>query len=672
MDFYVEIYQPNGTTVVGPGPINTVISWQQTVRINRAGDFEFRMLANDPQASNLTLLNTVKCIAFVRGGYNASTVQVFENKYIYIGGGIIQNISTEIDDTGRAILVVSGQDWLGELAWVSMDRNYFDGNATPPAGAIDLITASNAALLKMASPQTGWSATAGGTVFYDTLYGRWAYENVLQALIKLSEYSGAYFALSPNLSTAITGTGFRTIRWEASFIETDIRAVQVDGNSDVSPDTVIIKNITVFRSMPDFVTRVIPFGAGNGDSRLTMLPSNITVNPLFAYVTVAGQYRGIRSISNETQYGVHTRVIQWPEVVPEANTATAIERAADQLYYLALNYLIKNQQPIIHYDIELTKSLVTVRDSVEVLLRPLHKIRVQYRDPEQGIFIDESLNIIEATHVINADGMQTTRILVGTVETYPATDTEATVSRLSDADTYKVASQMMPNTHTLTFSRPVGLTQSPATEIRFRLGSDVVQVHSVFFDFFIGPIESTVSSVTATASTVAAHNHVGPAHSHSMPNHNHTSPGHTHVETGGTTQSTVVTINPATGFTTNDTEVTVAEAGNHAHTITPTVTYNAYRAGSNYAYTALEYRLNGSGAAAWTALDAAVVDGGSESLSGSWRRVNLTSSIRNANTLRPNQAHNLIEVRRKSASAENTAQLEVQITIQSTVQTIVT
>ena len=671
MDYYVEIYGSDGTTIVGPGPISTVISWQQTVRINRAGDFEFRMLADDPQATNLALLNTVKCIAFVRGGYNASTVLVFTDKYIYIGGGIIQNISTEIDDSGRAILVVSGQDWLGELAWVSMDRNYFDGNTTPPAGGIDLITASNAALFKMASPQTGWTATAGGTVFYDTLYGRWAYENVLQALIKLSEYSGAYFALSPNLSTAITGTGFRTIRWEASFIATNIRAVQVDGNSDVRPDTVIIKNITMFYSMPDFVTRVIPFGAGNGDSRLTMLPSSITVNPSFDYVTVAGQYKGIRHTGDETTFGVHTRVIQWPEVAPESNTTTAIEKAADQLYYLALNYLIKNRQPIIHYDIELTKSLVTVSDSTELLLRPLHKIRVQYRDPEQGIYIDDSLNIIEATHVINADGMQTTKILVGTVETYPATDTEATVSRLSDADTYKVASQMMPNTHTMTFSRPVGLTQSPVTEIRFRLGSDVVQIYSVFFDFFISPIISTISSITATANEVAEHTHTSPLHKHSIPDHNHTSPSHAHVETGGTTQLTTVTINLKTNFETNDTADSVNSGGSHTHTITPTVTYNAYRGGSNYAHTDLEYRLNGSGANPWTAFDAAVVSGGSESISGNWRRINLTSSIRNANTLRPNQAHNLIEVRRKSASTENTAQLEVQITIQSTVQTIV-
>jgi hypothetical protein len=217
----------------------------------------------------------------------------------------------------------------------------------------------------------------------------------------------------------------------------------------------------------------------------------------------------------------------------------------------------------------------------------------------------------------------------------------------------------------------VGLTQSPVTEIRFRLGSDVVQIYSVFFDFFIGPIISTISSVTASANTAAGHTHTSPLHDHSMPDHNHTSPGHTHVETGGTTQSTTVTINPATGFRSNNTAVSVDPGGSHTHTITPTVTYNAYRGGSNYAHTDLEYRLNGSGADPWTAFDAAVVSGGSESISGSWRRINLTSSIRNANTLRPNQAHNLIEVRRKSASTGNTAQLEVQLTIQSTVQTIV-
>lgn len=672
MDYYVEIYQPDGTTrgsVSGrnSGPITTVISWQQTVRVNRAGEFEFRMLAEDEQAPFIVLLNTVKCFAFVRGGYDSSSSSVYSNKFLYIGGGIIQTIATEIDDDGRAVLVVSGQDWLGELSWVSLDRLYFNGNTTDPAAATSLINASTAALSKMAAPQSGWTAGGGATPIYNSLYGRYSYDNVLQAQIKLAELASAYFVLA----------NFRAIRWETSFVDTDVRAIQVDGSSDVSPDTVIIRRVTVNKSNQNFATRVIPFGAGNGDSKLTMIATTLSAPSGYAIFDspVTGQYKGIMSSTTEAVYGKHVRVVQWPDVIPESNTTTAIEKAADQLYYLALDYLKKNEQPIIHYDIELTKSLITVRDSVEVLLRPLHKIRVQYRDPEQGLYIDESLNIIEATHMINADGMQTTRILVGTVETYPATDTEATVSRLSDADTYKVASQMMPNTHTLTFSRPVGLTQSPVTEIRFRLGSDVVQVHSVFFDFFIGPIESTISSITMSASTVAKHSHTTPVHNHSIPNHNHSSPAHTHIEnnvTGGTTQATAISIDSKTNFSTNDQTVTTDLDGEHTHTITPTVTYNAYKAGSNYAYTALEYRLNGSGTAAWTALDDTVVNGGSESLSGSWRRVNLTSSIRNANTLRPNQAHNLIEVRRKSASAENTAQLEVQITIQSTVQTIVT
>lgn len=663
MDYYVEIYGPNGSTRVGSGPINTIISWQQTVRVNRAGEFEFRMLAEDEQASHIISLNTVKCFAFVRGGYNSSTSNVFTNKFQYIGGGIIQNIVTEIDDDGRVILVVSGQDWLGELSWVSMDRKYFDGTTTDPGTSTSVIDASQAALLNMSAPQSGWTATAGTSPVYDTLYGRWAYDNVLQAQIKLAELSRAFFVL----------TDFRSIRWEPSFSNTDIRAVQVDGNGDVSPDTVIIQSVTAIKTAHDFVTRVIPFGAGNGDSRVTMVPCTISAPAGYSFVNsvVSSQYKGIKSDINESTYGIHTHVVQWPEVVPESNTTTALQKVADQLYHLAFDYLIKNQQFITHYEISLTKSLVTVRDGAEVLLRPLQKIKVQYRDPDQLINIDESLNIIEATHLIDANGLQTTRLLVSTTETYPTNNTEVTVERLSDAETYQVASQMMPNTHTLTFSRPVGLTQSPVTEIRFRLGSDMVQIYSVLFDFFISPIISTISSVTASANTVTGHTHTSPLHDHSMPDHNHTSPGHAHVETGGTTQFTTVTINNATGFRSNNTAVTVDSGGSHTHTITPTVTYNAYRGGSNYAHTDLEYRLNGSGADPWTAFDAAVVSGGSESISGSWRRINLTSSIRNANTLRPNQAHNLIEVRRKLASTENTAQLEVQITIQSTVQTIV-
>ena len=59
------------------------------------------------------------------------------------------------------------------------------------------------------------------------------------------------------------------------------------------------------------------------------------------------------------------------------------------------------------------------------------------------------------------------------------------------------------------------------------------------------------------------------------------------------------------------------------------------------------------------------------SISDNWYRFVLTTDIRNATTLRPNQANNLIEIRRKSGSSANTAQINAQITIQSTVQTIV-
>lgn len=657
MDYYVEIYQPDGTTKVGPGPINTIISWQQTVRVNRAGEFEFRMLAEDDQASNIVSLNTVKCFAFVRGGYNSSTSTIFNNKFLYIGGGIIQNITTEIDDDGKAVLVVSGQDWLGELSWVSMDRTFFDGTNTEPSTSISVITASQAALAKMQAPQSSWSSSAGSSPVYNTLYGRYAYDNVLQAHIKLAELSGAYFVLSD----------FRTIRWESSFVSTDMRAVQIDGNSDVSPDTVIIRRITVIKNSQDFTTRVIPFGAGNGDSRLTMVPSTIAAPPGYAIVnsSVSGQYKGIRNAINEPIYGVHTRTVQWPEIVPESNTSTAIEKAADQLYYLALDYLIKNQQVISHYEVELTKSLVTIRDGAEVLLRPLHKIRVQYRDPDQLINIDESLNILEATHLINANGLQTTRILVGTVERYPATNTEVTVERLSDAETYKVNSQVMPNTHTLTFSKPIGTDQTPVTEIRFRIGSDVVQVYSVIFDFYIGKMVSTVDSVTATSNTTGDHTHTNTAHNHTSPSHNHSTAAHTHLENNvlnGPTSATSPTINDTT-ISINNTTITIANAGNHSHTVTPTVVYDLYQGASNYALSDLEYRLNS--AVLWTAMNTAT------SISGSWYRFVLTTDIRNATTLRPNQAHNLIEIRRKSGSSANTAQIEAQITIQSTVQTIV-
>jgi hypothetical protein len=176
-----------------------------------------------------------------------------------------------------------------------------------------------------------------------------------------------------------------------------------------------------------------------------------------------------------------------------------------------------------------------------------------------------------------------------------------------------------------------------------------VQVFSVVFDFFIGEMVSTIDAVTATSNTVSAH-------THTIPDHDHNTESHSHVETGTVTGSALVNVLDKTNLSTNS-------AGSHSHTITPAITYDVYQSGSSYALSALEYRLNA--AASWTSMDT------SSSTTGSWYRFDLTTNIRNSTTLRPNQADNLIEVRRKSASTENTAQLEVQITIQSTVQTIV-
>jgi hypothetical protein len=647
MDYYVEIYQPNGTTRVGSGPVNTVISWQQTFRLSRAGEFSFRMLAEDEQAGGIVPLNTVRFFAIVRGG-DGDRAEYFR----YIGGGIIQNISTDIGDGGKVILTVGGQDWLGELSWVSMDRRYFNGGTTDPGIAVDATTAITGALSQMASPQSSWTATVSVSSGYNTLYGRWSYENVLQAIIKLAELTNSSFVLSSFPS--YSGTDFRNIKFQDGFRNTNIRAVQIDGNSDVAPDTVIIKNVSVAQSRQNFVTRVIPFGAGNGDSKITMLPSTLTPSAGYAIVTSnpAGQYKGIRNTSNETTYGVHTHVVEWPEIAPESNSTTALEKAADQLFYLADAYLRKNETVIKHYDVELAKSLITVQvgsTAVYDLLQPLHTIRVQYSDSEQSIDIDESLNIIEATHLFDADGLQTTRLLVGNVAEYPVTDTEATVERLSNAEAFAVASQIMPNTHALTFSKPIGRDQTPVTTLRFRLGSDIVQVFSVVFDFFIGEMVSTIDAVTATSNTVSAH-------THTIPDHDHNTESHSHVETGTVTGSALVNVLDKTNLSTNS-------AGSHSHTITPAITYDVYQSGSSYALSALEYRLNA--AASWTSMDT------SSSTTGSWYRFDLTTNIRNSTTLRPNQADNLIEVRRKSASTENTAQLEVQITIQSTVQTIV-
>ena len=109
LELWIDVEDASGTRY-GDGPITTVISWQNTRRLDRAGEFMFTMPAADPRlvcvdgTSLLQHKRIVRCWAADEHGIREK------------GAGVIDTIEWTDDPDGTTIITVAGSDLLRELA----------------------------------------------------------------------------------------------------------------------------------------------------------------------------------------------------------------------------------------------------------------------------------------------------------------------------------------------------------------------------------------------------------------------------------------------------------------------------------------------------------------------------------------------------------------------------
>lgn len=103
MRFWIDIENSSGTKQ-GGGPIVSATSWYHVARINRAGAFRFQMAATDDRADEVQNKRVARCYGVMDGAPTS------------LGAGIIDQVETVINANGDAMLMVSGDDLLRELA----------------------------------------------------------------------------------------------------------------------------------------------------------------------------------------------------------------------------------------------------------------------------------------------------------------------------------------------------------------------------------------------------------------------------------------------------------------------------------------------------------------------------------------------------------------------------
>ena len=104
MRFWVDIENAFGAKV-GEGPLTSVLTWQHTANLDRAGAFAFTLPADDPRAALIVAKRIARCWT-VEGG-----------RLRHLGAGIIHEARQTFDAENRPLLTVSGDDLLTELLY---------------------------------------------------------------------------------------------------------------------------------------------------------------------------------------------------------------------------------------------------------------------------------------------------------------------------------------------------------------------------------------------------------------------------------------------------------------------------------------------------------------------------------------------------------------------------
>lgn len=646
MKLWLDV-QLNGATI-GPGPVVALAAFSSRARLNQAGDWRATVPATDERVVDL-LQPRRTVLAYIS----------LNGQPVFVGGGTIENLRVSIAD-GAPMLEISGRDLLEEL-----NRGTVGDVVLQPGSAFyygQFITANMPA---------GWST---GPVI--------GTPPPFVAHFSHDTFLGSLTALAERLPWWFHQAGVRQLQFYAGALPSTVM-LRASTNADPvaaerNDQLCLIRSISEERQAADVTTRLIAFGAGNAQARLTMAAATLWPNGTAIgspYTTPDGDSfvfdRASNTITNaaaEVLYGRIERAGAWKEIAPISNSNADVQAAANTLVVAACEYLRRCRAPSYLYALDVAGVRRSVRpgDLVHVSAR-------RFRDGERPINIDRPLRVLEVATSIDDAGIRTDGLTVSTLDYWPAGDNEAIVSEIRQSRVMEALPQMGPSVDTVSYRESIDDDYS--ADFRFWMGNETTSVNQVLVRFRADPFRSTAKTIGgAVSATVDL-----PDHSHDIPDHQHrlkiigNGAGALTYNIGfgaGSTSGGVrhnINSSDWDWVTDADSGETTSEDGGGQTGLEVDISsalslsYGIYEdePGNTYAATDLEWLVNG-------ALIAAVPVG----TSGGWFELDVTAYVADGNTFRPLQPDNTISVRVQSARrtgkrCQVTAQIERRTVIQA-------
>ena len=520
-EFFVDIEDSSGNKL-GSGPLQSVERWRYTARFDRAGSIDFAFSASDPQASVVTNRRIARAYARLN------------DTWTEVGAGIVDALEAVPDASGRVSLNAKGMDLIRELSYRGVGSLEIGlGSGETHANALDDI--------EVYAPP-GWTFTPAVSPDNDYIYARYGGESVLGALVYLAERTQTHFYRSVD----------RTLVFTSDFTSSGIRAIQADG--DLEPETCAITSIRQTIDTYDLLTRITPYGSGQGEARLTLAATSRSA-PVGYTFSAANNY--IQHTAAYTTYGlIDYPAVEFKEITPISGTDADLEAAADMLFDAALEELRRRATLATQKTYRLTV------EGCSALLRPMQTIRVAYFDYDQGIDIDQDLYILEATWEANASGIRTTGLVVSTDDLWPKSDVSAAADAAVEGKVFQAHPQLNANSYVIAYNKNVDADEMAT--FRFRFGLEIVNLQQALFEFQLLPFESTVKSISSPTATSTSGGSSTPT----------TSSGGSQTPTstsGGSSTPTTSSGGSSTPTSTSGGSSTPTSSGGSAHSHTVTI-----------------------------------------------------------------------------------------------------
>lgn len=287
------------------------------------------------------------------------------------------------------------------------------------------------ASLIMALAPAGWSLTGYSTTV-KKVYLQLGDGTVLDALNQLADITGEHFRLS-GIGSA------REIEW----LRTDATASGVIAfrNGDpalvaTSSTSCLISTLQKKTDSFDMVTRVIPFGSGQGAARTTLLFTTRTA-PSGYTLSAASNY--LKNNAADTTYGQIEKVQTWTDIGP-VSTAQADQIAAANTLFDAAYYWLSTHCTAV------TTYALTVY-ALSSILKCGDTIRVIWLEIVDGVAIrniDLNLIILEQAATVDDNGTLAVALTVSDLARWPMTETDFVASLHGTIRGMTQQSQPMP------------------------------------------------------------------------------------------------------------------------------------------------------------------------------------------------------------------------------------